>query len=318
MKTAVRLLLRFLVWFVTIVIVAGALITARGYVTGFDPVRIADQGPLMPLFLSGLARAWIPAALLSGLLSLFAAARLERVSRPTMPVLFASWTLTLIAGGFLLSSVPPAIAGSPVLPPERIARIDAYRLYPLGRIGMDLVPLVFHDEREQPAFQVRVGRYADRAGGELELPGDPRSPIDLERLANSYPSMVRPPVHAAGLRADIAETARLLALTGPHVLPTILNLVALALFVLGCWTVVRLTRWPLFNATLAFACIRLALWIVPASRTGPLRPVLVAAFDSTVLPVASAIILAAAGLGLLALLVFLPSFADWRREIRHG
>ncbi len=317
MKTTVRLLVRFLIWFVTIVIVAGALITARGYVTGFDPVRTADLGALMPLLLPGLARAWVPAALLSGLLSLFAAARLDRVSGPTIPVLFALWTLTLIAGGFVLSFVPPEIAGSPVLPTGRIARVDAYRLYPLGRIGIDAVPLVLHDEREQPAFQVRVGRHADRAGGELEIPGDPRSPIDLERLANSYPSMVQPPAQTAGLRADVAEVAHLLALDEPDALPTILNLVALAFFVLGCWTVVRLTRWPLFNAALALACIRFALWIVPASRTGSLRPFLVAAFDSTVLPVASAIILAAAGLGLLALLVFLPPFAEWRREIHH-
>ncbi len=318
MKTAIRLLVRFLIWFVTLVVVAGALITAHGYVTGFDPARIVDQTPLMPLFLSGVARAWIPAALLSGLISLLAAARLDRLSRASLPVLLASWTLTLIAGGFVLGSVPPPVGGYAVLPPERVVRVDAHRLYPLGTIGREPRPLVLHDEREQPVFQVRAGRYADPPGGKLELPGDPRSPIDLRRLANSYPSMVQAPVHASGLRADIAETARLFALDEPGALSTILNMMALALFILGCWTVVRLTRWPLFNAGLALACIRLALWVVPAARTGPLRPVLIAAFDSTVLPLASAIILAAAGLGLLALLVFLPPFTEWRREIRHG
>ncbi len=319
MKAAVRLLVRFLIWFVTIIAVAGALAAAHGYVTGFDPARTVAPEPLVPLFLAGIAQAWIPVTLLAAVLSLFAAVRAEAVPRVTMPALFALWTLTLFAGGFVLAVVPPAASNPPVLPPQRIVRVETWRLYPLRAVGTDPVPLVLHDERDRPAFQVRGARHPGPQAAVLELPGDPRSPIDLEgRIANSYPSMVRPPHHATRLRADIGETARLLALDGPLAVPTILTLAAFAFFVLGCWTVVRLTRWPLFNAALALGCLRLALWIVPASRTGALRPVLIAALDSTILPIAPAVILTAIGLGLLAVLVFLPSYAEWRRETRGG
>ncbi|MFW6292471.1 MAG: hypothetical protein ACOC7V_09105 [Spirochaetota bacterium] len=123
---------------------------------------------------------------------------------------------------------------------------------------------------------------------------------------------------AASNCAIIASTARLLSLAGDRVLPGLLNLAALGVYLLGSWTLARLTRWPLFNVVLVLSALRLAFWIVPAVHAGVLRDVLIAAFDSRALPFASAALLAALGVGLLAGLVFLSPLEEWRREVEHG
>lgn len=326
MKAVIRLLVRFLFWFALIVLVSSALIVAHAYVIGFDPSGARLSPPFIRRFLHALTLAWPASVLLAGAIALFSGVRSMQAPAPAIGVLFLVWTAALVAGGFMAgaadaASLDPAI----VVPERRLVRAGGWRMYALERDGVSLAPLALYEEGRIPGFSVLPRADIDPASGELDLPAgarpagvDGESSIDLRGLANSYPAMVRAPALLAGLVDDVATTARLLALSGDRVVTGLLNLVALGVYLLGSWTLARLTRWPLFNAVLVLAALRLAFWLVPAVHTGVLRDVLIAAFDSRALPFASAVLLAGVGVGLFAGLVFLPSLEEWRREVDHG
>ncbi len=327
MKAAIRLLVRFLFWFVLIVLASSALVVAHGYVIGFDPSGASLSPSFIARLLYALALVWPVSVLLAGAIALFSAVRRMQAPAAAIGILFAAWTGALVAGGFVTGVVGAAPPDPAIVVPERrIVRAELRRVYALDRDGSELAPLVLHEERRTPGFSVVPRAQIDPVSGELEVPpgalttaaDDGEATIDLRGVSNSYPAMVRPPALLAGLTRDVASTARLLSLAGDRVLPGLLNLAALGVYLLGSWTLARLTRWPLFNVVLVLSALRFAFWIVPAVHAGVLRDVLIAAFDSRALPFASAALLAALGVGLLAGLVFLPPLEEWRREVEHG
>ena len=317
-KATIRLLVRFSFWFALIILVSGVLLVAHGHVTGFDPAGTSSTVPLLSRFLAAVAVVWMPGILAAGALALFSAVRSTAVPAGSLLLLFGAWTVLLVLGGFLLAVLPPTAENSAVLPEQRLVRVDQYRFYPVRRDAQTLAPLIVYDESRDPGFTVHETAHIDPRTGELTVTDTDALRVDIAAGANSYPSMVRVPELVSGLSSDLADLARLLTVDGDRRMTTILNLIALSLFLLGCWTLARLTRWPLFNALFTLAAIRFAIWIVPAVQIGTLRSTLIVAFDSTALPFASAAILAAVALGLMALLVFLPPFGDWKREIDNG
>lgn len=326
MKAAIRLLVRFLLWFALIVLASSGLVVAHAYVVGFDPSGAHLAPPLIRRLLYALTLVWPGSVLLAGAIALFSAVRRMHAPATAIGALFMVWTATLVAGGFMAGAVDAASLDPAIVVPERrLVRAGGWRMYALERDRAVLGPLALYEEGRSPGFSVVARADIDSASGELELPGgavsddvDGEASIDLRGLANSYPAMVRAPGLLAGLIADVAATARLLVLSGDGVHTGLLNLVALGVYLLGSWTLARLTRWPLFNVVLVLAALRLAFWLVPAVHSGVLRDVLIAAFDSRALPFASAILLAGLGIGLFAGLVFLPSIEEWRREVEHG
>lgn len=324
MKAAIRLLVRFLFWFALIVLASSALVVAYGYVIGFDPSGASLAAPFIRQLLHALTLVWPVSVLLAGAIALFSAVRSMQAPAGAIAALFAVWTAALVAGGFMAGAVDAANVDPGIVVPERrLVRTGPWRVYALERDGIDLGPVALHDEGSSPGFSVVPAARIEPATGELDLGSaargaDGESPIDLRGLANSYPAMVRAPGLIAGLTADVAATARLLSLSGDEVVTGLLNLVALGVYLLGSWTLARMTRWPAFNVMLVLAALRLAFWLVPAVHTGVLRDLLIAALDSRALPFASAAALAVLGVGLLAGLVFLPPLEQWRREVEHG
>lgn len=315
MKAAIRLLVRFVLWFAAIVLAASALVGAHAYVTGFDPEG-ASTLPLLPTLLHALALVWVPAVLAAGLIALFSALRALDAPAVALGALAAVWTLVLAAGALLIGPVVASPAPTAVLPERFLVRAGSVRLLALERTGAEVAPLVLHDDEGRLGFTT-VDRAQTDYDSELgatvvRVPRADRPPIALTDVQNAYPSMVAAPETLVPLIADARRSADLLVFGGWDRRSAVLNVLGMGLFLLGAWTLVRLTRWPLFNALFALAAIRFALWLLPAVADGVLRGVLIAAFDSTVLPIASAAILGGLGVGLLALLVFLPSTRAWR------
>ena len=318
MRVALSLVVRFLLWFVCITCVTSVVLVAYAYVTGYHPEATSELRAALRPFSAAAALVWIPAVLVSGVLSLFAAARGRPLRATSLLPLFGAWTLMLLAGGLLagvVSTAPPRVAA---LPDRRVVRIDSYRLYRLSGGALAAPLVVVHDEGAEPGFTVIADERHPQDSGVLLVPAEAFTPLDLSRAVSSYPSMVQLSRWTEGLRGDIVAASRLLTIDGPGAITVVVNLLALSVFLLGCWTLVRLTRWPLFNAAAALGAVRLALWIVPASQAGALRPMLIAAFDSRVLPLASAAVLASLGIGLAAILVFLPPVAEWKHEVHRG
>ena len=320
MKSALRLLVRFLAWSALALLAASTLTVAHGYVTGYDPAGTSVAVSFLPRLLHALSYAWVPAVLVAGLIALFSAARGGTGAVSGLAALWGAWTTLLLAGGFLLAVVPEPIPPGVSLPPRALVRVEPHRVYALRRVGNAYGPIVVHDAgaTRDTRFSVVPEGRVDPVPGLLELDRADESAIDLRNATNSYPAMVRRPGLTANLAADVTNLRTLLTAVDGNRLPALLNLVALSVFLLACWTLVRLSRWPLFNALFAIAALRLAIWVIPAVQRGSLRGMLIAAFDSTVLPFASAAILAILALGLFAVLVFLPPLDDWRGEVADG
>ncbi|MFW5683226.1 MAG: hypothetical protein ACOC1I_00095 [Spirochaetota bacterium] len=316
MKAAIRLLVRFIFWFALILVGATALLVAHAYVTGHDPAGASLSQPFAEIFLAGLSSSWLPSVVLGALIALFSALRTLDAPLVALLSLVIAWSILLVAGAFLLGTYPPP-ATSATLPEARLVRVDHLRLYAVERIGLEVQTLAVHDPERDPGFSVVSEAVIEPQEGSLLAPGDARFPLELGRATDGFPSMVDPPPFLDGIIADIRVTSRLLALANPPETSRLLNLAALSLFLAGSWSLVRLTRWPLFNAAITLGAVRLVFWILPAVHEGILRDVLIAAFDSRALPFASAALVGGIGAGLLALLVFMPTLEEWRREVDH-
>ncbi len=315
MKAAVRLLVRFLLWFGLLLLVVSTFIVAYEYASGYDSRLDAAEFPLLAIYINAVIGLFLPTATFAALIALFDIVREGETVALPLTLLFAVWSIVLAAGVFLLSAdVEEPVAVSPALPVERVVRGSGLSLYAAQRVGNTYRSIVIH---EPGRF-----RWADEArlqspGQILSIPELDRR-ISLDELSNSYPSMVRIPAPLRRIAADIdvlnqffrgdALRGSTLDAVGQRAEGRILwfNLAGLSIFLLGLWTLVRLTRWPLFNIVLVVAAWRFALWIIPAVMVGSVRTFVVAASSSAALATVSAGLLAGLGLLLFAAGVLLP------------
>lgn len=315
-KAALRLLVRFIIWFSLVVLVSAALVLAHRYVTGFDPAGATGVAPLLGRLMSAAVQIWIPAALLAVAITHFSAVRSLRGSLASLLVVAVVATGTLLAGGYLLGlPVTQYPAGTGGLPEARLIRSEGLRLYALDRQGLLVSPLLVETMDEEVGFSVVAQATIDLANGELILQGDPARVVDLRGFSNSYASMAQVPRIVNGLISDVRQMNELLVFVPSSARGPLLNLLALGAYAVGIWSLARLTKWPLFNVLFVLGSLRFAVWIVPAIQTGALREVTSEVLSPSQLPVASAASLGAVALALLALLVFLPSLSEWRREV---
>jgi hypothetical protein len=309
-KAAVRLLVRFLLWFALLLLVVSSFIVAYEYASGYDPRMDADTFPLLALYIKAIIELFIPTAMFAALIALFDIVREGETVAAPLALLFVTWSALLGAGVFLLSaggSQPRSI--SPALPVQRVLRGADFSLYAAQRTGDTYAPIVVHEPgrfrwadeaRLRPREQVLTIPELDRA-------------ISLDDLSNSYPAMVQVPAPLRGIAADINVLNRFFRGEGSAIW---LNLAALSVFLLGLWTLVRLTRWPLFNIVLVAAAWRFAVWIIPAVMVGSVRPFVVAAFSSTALATVSAALLGGIGVLLFAAGVLLPPASEQMGDAR--
>lgn len=308
MNATLRLLVRFILWTLLLVVVGSLLIVAFRYVVNYNSEVEAASGFLAGL-LAGAGQLLVPVILVVSAISLFDLIREEADPRITLPLLFLVWTGALFGAGVLsgvdlVSAQPPV----PSLPAERLVRAESAVLYTGSASGSFFEPIVVHDANGFELF--RSGR---RHEGTATFSVDGRS-WELAEFSNTYASTVEPPRGFQGLQSDVVSTAKLMALSGASV-NAALHIVGLSLLLLGSWTLVRLTRWPLFNVVGVLLILRFAVWVAPAVHEGPLRSLVVVALSSRALPYVSAGLLGGVGLALFFVSALLPPLQTYKREI---
>lgn len=318
MNAALRLIVRFALWFALIVLLSASLVFVHRYVTGFDPLGATVPPPFLVRALAALAAGWIPAAMLAAAIAHFSAVRSLQTPVIGLIVLTLAFAGTVLGGSLLLAS--PSVAGRvrPAgVPESRIIRAGSLRLYAVDREGLLVEPLVYQESNAtaEPGFGVVAQATIDPAQGELVLRGDPQRIIDLGEVENSYAAMAEVPEIIRGLVRDLGAFSAYLTLTDGMRGHALLNLAAVAFFVLSLWSIARLTKWPLFNMLLVLGALRLAVWIVPAINEGALREIFLGIVDNGQLGLASAAVLGIVGAACFAILVFLPPMSEWRREV---
>ncbi len=307
MSAALRLLVRFLLWTLLLLIAGSLFIVAYRFVVGYEEGQ-ARSGVFLVSLLSGVGRLLIPAVLVGSVISLFDLIRESVSPKIGLPLLFLAWSGAL-AGGSLLLELQPLGQDTPVpsVPSGRIIRYGTIALY-VGNVSGDAFePVVVHDT---DGYVVVDSGRIDPARSVFTV-GDRQFP--LAQLGNTYSSVVDPPRAILGLASDSEASAEYLGLL--QGVTGLMHLAGLSLFLLGCWTLVRLTRWPLFNLVGVLLALRFALWIIPAVNQGALRPLVIAATSSLALPYVSAGLLGGLGLALFFTAALLSPLESFKREI---
>lgn len=287
---------------------------------------------LLPLIVRGIRPALVLGAVAAAFLSLF---RLLRLSGPPavalsfLWVLLAASLLVAVAAVELPLQLPPP-ASEPARAPAAgvLLRSPQVALYVGRREGTQLRDVLLWRASTAQAgsrngaagFSVHPLASYDPIIGAIQFPTPPGT-VMLSDLQGGPWTIVEPPPLVSGMLNDVRRTAApLTGLARTDRLAAVLTVAALALIIVMSWVIVRLTRWPLFNAILAIGWLRLLLYLLPVSldqtmlqALGRLMPL--ANFPLSYLP---ALLLAAVGLLLLVVSVVMPSFSHWKREVNGG
>lgn len=309
MKSAMRLVSRFILTSILLILVLGSLVVLSRYVIGYDPQR-AGAADVVIQMLAAMRGVFTISVMISASVTIFATIRL--VDRPVVPLVLVAglWTALLILGS-LVWSAPGLDQPGPIasVPEERIIRIENTRVYSPDVQPFIVSPvLVYQLDRQPPRFELFAEGIVDRDARELTIPG--RVNLDLTAVEASYPAMVATPDRLDPLLRDIGGLNRLIL--GE---PTFLLTVVLGLFLLSCWTPARLTRWPLFNAVLVFLSLRGALWLVNSIHFGELESLVTTVVRPDQLGLVSAGALAFISFLFVVILFLLPPLSAWKREV---
>ena len=333
MKTGLAVALYYLGAFLALVLLIGGVhgmaLWSRFYNQAAGGPPFAD---LLPLIMRGIRPALVLGAVAAAFLSLF---RLLRLGGSAPFALSLLWVL--LAASLLVAvaavELPlqwPQPAAQPARAPAAgvLLRSPQLALYIGRREGTQLRGVLLWR-----ASAAQAGNRNGAAGFSVH----PRASYDpmIEAIQFSTPpgtvmlsdmqggpwTIVEPPPLVSGMINDVRRIAAPLAgLARSDRLAVVLTVAALALIIVMSWVIVRLTRWPLFNAILAIGWLRLLLYLLPLSldqsmlqALGRLLPL--ANFPPSYL---SALLLSAVGLLLLVISVVMPSFSHWKRELNGG
>ncbi|MBU8913880.1 MAG: hypothetical protein KOO61_07645 [Spirochaetales bacterium] len=310
MKQALRLLSRFILTSILLVLVLGSLVVLFRYVIGYDPQH-ASAADVMFQMLAAMREVFAISLVISASVATFATIRLA--DRPFVPLvlLAGTWTVLLVLGSLLWSAPgfdqARAVAS---VPEDRIIRVAGARVFSPSVEGLLASPVLVHQLDRQPGFELFTEGIVDPETRALTIPGRADIVLDLTAVDASYPAMVAAPDRLNPLLQDISGLNRLILGA-----PTLLLAVALGVFLLSCWTPARLTRWPLFNAVLVFLSVRGALWLVNSIHFGELGSLLATVARPDQLGLVSAGVLAFISLVFIVTLVLLPPLSSWKREV---
>ena len=306
--------MRYILWLAALFVITALVVVAHAYVTGYDPLRATTPETVMQLLAHGAAHVLLGCALVAAVISLFSV--LKRATRPLIPLILVGGltAAALVATGLFDPEVTsPPTARS--MRPQTIVRAGNIRVYALGHEGLSYGPLVSHDLGMVPGFRVHPEGVIDLETGDLVIPSSAMS-VPLTESDDSYPALVRPPDLLTRALADLDVVTRVVSLGTDSSAP--LTIAALSLLVVSLWTLVRLTRWPLFNAVAAIATLRFVVWLIASIRSGSLSELAVSAAGSSSLPYATAAIVAGLAVILAAASILLPSFKTWKSGVENG
>jgi hypothetical protein len=301
-------MVRYLLWTLLLLVASSLLIVAFRFVVNYDS-NVAASGEFLATVLGSVGQLLLPVTLLVSAITLFDVIREDADPRVALPAVLVLWTAALFGAGALFGQDVVAFAPAiPTIPEQRVVRADSASIYAGNRTANRYVPTIVHD---QDGFRLYSDGAVSESSGSF-IVGPEQWP--LVQFSNTYASTVAPPAAFQRAVDDSSSTMAFLSLR-KNGLVAVMHIAGLSLFLLGTWTLVRLTKWPLFNVAGVFLALRFALWIVPAVHDGPLRSLVVVAFSSQALPYVSAGLLGGIGIALFLTAILLPPLERFKREI---
>jgi hypothetical protein len=324
-KEIVRLVVRFILSFATILLLLVAGIVAIRWVTYHTPEDVPAGRILAYLLVQAIRPAFLPSVLIAAIVSLFGLLRLPRLRHAGLLVVFVvtGLSITIGAEGLLrLEGMVPA----PDAPPSRrlesevLYRSDQLDFYAFDSTSLRFSSIVYHVQGRDPAFGVAEEGvlYPDTEEFGVRTPDAPEVDIrvSLSELENAYWQSVVPPPEVAGTLEDVAWAGT--AFDGrysPMSRDFLILAWTLALLTTSLWTIARATRWPLLNIILTLGMLRAIFAAFSLVEREVVREFVVSVVPQAYLEYLLPGLFAGVAVILLLILILMPSFEQWNREV---
>ncbi len=324
-KAIVRLVVRFILSFATVLLLLVAGIVAIRWVTYHTPANAPAGRAMAYLLVQAIRPAFLPAVFVATLVSLFGLLRVPRVRRAGLLVVLLITGLSITfgtAGLHRLERMTPA----PEEPPSRrlesevLYRSDRLDIYVFRRSGLAFSSVVYHAPERDPAFGVAEEGVLYPRTEDLEVRSpdlqEPELRVSLSELENAYWQSFVPPPEVDGTLADVATAG--MAFEGrysPMSRDFLVLAWTLALVMTSLWTIVRSTRWPLLNILLALGMVRAVFAAFSLVERESVREFVAAMLPAAYLDYALPALFGGVAVILLLILILMPPFEQWNREV---
>ncbi len=327
-KEIVRLVVRFILSFATVLLFLVAGIVAIRWVTYHTPESVPVGRTLAYLLVQAIRPAFLPAVLISALVSIFGLLRLPRLRHAGLLVVFVvtGLSITFGAAGFLrLEGMVPAPEAPPSrrIEPEVLYRSDQLDFYAFRSSGLELSSVVYHVAGRDPALGVAEEGVLYPHTEELEVRGPDEPGLDLRvslsELENAYWQSFAPPPEVAGTLEDVERAGMVLdGRFSPGSRGFLMLAWTLAFLTTSLWTIARSTRWPLLNIILTLGMVRAVFAAFSLVERESVREFAVAVIPPAYLEYLLPGLFAGVAVILLLFLILMPSFEQWNREVRSA
>jgi len=322
-KEIVRLLVRFIVSLAAVLVLLIAGVVAVQWVSYQAPDSAGIAPALATLATDALFRALLPSVVIAALVSMFALLRVEQGRAPGLLLLFVLTTATIMFGMTGVSVLSDRVGDGRQVTGRRfeagvLYRSDRLDFYAFDDTGLLLGPVVVHDPGYRPALRVVDEVVHDAQEPYLQFRGtDTR--LAVSEVGNAYWQVFSPPPYIADTLDDVSEAAAVFESPFTPMTRDFLMIAgALGFFITMLWVPMRVSRWPLLNIILAAGMARGMFAVFSLMQIDRVREFfgifVPAAYRHYLLPAA----FAALGVILLLILGLLPSFQQWKREVRSG
>jgi hypothetical protein len=324
-KEIVRLIVRFVLALAAALVLIVAGMVAVQWVTFHGSTTESAGRFFASLMLGALPRALLPAVVVATLLCLFALLRLT-TARPLGllgVVLLSGFSITVgmnLVAGLPQTSQQASTDRGRRLEPETLYRAEPLDFYAVNRQGTQFEPVVVHHSERDPAFAVVSQAVQDARLGRLYLRGgEVGGEIDLSTVRNAYWQAFVPSPPVSGIFADVAAAGEMLRRTAEEAATRFLLLTwSLSLVLTSLWVLVRISRWPLLNITVVLTVVRGIFATFTAVQRETVREFAALVIPPQQLQYLLPGVFLLISIVLLLILVLLPPFHQWKREVSSG
>jgi len=318
-KNTILVPVRFvLVCLILTVVLAGVyVLTVLGET--YDPGHLPLPGLISARIMDGLRAVYPVSVLLSVLITLFTVLRLKRFRAVALIVVFVAGTAAIVGGirGIELlrrdsaASAPASVA----VEPGFVYRFGNDFLYSDRREGVSLKDVVVYRNDKEPGFVFSPEALLDPGSGVVHLP-ETDEDFPVAKSDSSFAHMFVGPRVVSNLFRDVGVLSRALGRQKNPLAPSYLLLVSVTvLFVVSLWFLVRLTRWPLFNALIALGVFRLLFLLYGFLQSKVFQEFMSAVVQPAYQRFVSPGVILFISLVFVIVGLLLPPFDLWKREV---
>jgi hypothetical protein len=301
----------------TVVFVGIYALTVLG--EAYNPGHSIPPGLLSARVMDGLRTVYPVSVLLSILITLFSVLRLRKFRFMALLLLFVVGSAAIVGGirglqllrrGSAFTSTATGAFTSGV-----VYRFGNNFLYADRREGASLFDVVVYRGGKQPGFVFSPEALVDPANGTVHI-SETGTDFRIADSETSYAHMFTGRPVISGLFRDVRLLSAALWNQKNPLAPSYLLLVAVTvLFITSLWFLVRLTRWPLFNAMAAFGAFRLLFLLYAFLQGAVFQEFIAAVVQPTFQRFVTPGVLLFISIVLVVINLLLPPFDLWKREV---